>query len=153
MRLILVALLAAGAAGPGWAQDCPNPQGWAKAERHLAARTPDMRFALKPGGALRIGLSPPARVKFAAGRPSRRGYAGMAAIDVAKPGTLSLATGNSVYVDLVRNGKALPLAREPKTNGCPGIRKMLDFKVLPGRYLVQLSGSPARSVRIATSLR
>ena len=152
MRVLIAAVLLAGA-GPVWAQSCPKPQDWAKPERHLAARAPEMKFGLKPGGTVQIGLLPQAEVKFAAGKATRKGYAGLAAIDVPKAGTLQLAVDNKTYVDLVRAGKPLALAGEPKMKGCPGVQKVLDFKVAPGRYLVQLSGSPDKSVKIATSLR
>lgn len=153
MRLLIAAMIVAGVSGPAGAQGCPNPQGWAKPERHLAAKTPEMKFGLRPGVSTQIGLLPQSEVKFAAGRVSRKGYAGLAAIDVPRAGTLQLVLDNKTYVDLVRGGKALDLAGEPKGHGCPGIQKALDFKVQPGRYLVQLSGSPDRAVKLATSLR
>jgi hypothetical protein len=152
MRVLIAALLLAGA-GPAWAQSCPKPQDWTKPERHLAARSPDMKFGLKPGGTVQIGLLPQRQVKFASGRVTRKGYAGLAAIDVPKAGTLQLAVDNRTYVDLVRGGKPLALAGEPKTKGCVGVQKILDFKVAPGRYLIQFSGSPEKSVKIASSLR
>lgn len=152
MRLLIAAALLAGS-GPAWAQSCPKPQDWAKPERHLAARAPEMKFGLKPGGTVQIALLPQNDVKFAAGKATRKGYAGLAAIDVPKAGTLQLALDNKTYVDLVRDGKPLALAGEPRMKGCRGVQKTLDFKVAPGRYVVQLSGSPDKSVRIATSLR
>jgi hypothetical protein len=152
MRVLIAAMVLAGS-GPALAQSCPKPQDWAKPERHLAARAPEMKFGLKPGGAVQIGLLPQDQVTFAAGKATRKGYAGLAAIDVPKAGTLELAVDNKTYIDLVRAGKPLALAAEPKMKGCQGVQKMLAFKVAPGRYLVQLSGSPDRSVKIATSLR
>lgn len=152
MRVLIAAILLAGS-GPAWAQSCPKPQDWAKPERHLAARAPEMKFGLKPGGTVQIALLPQNDVKFAAGKATRKGYAGLAAIDVPKAGTLQLALDNKTYVDLVRDGKPLALAGEPRMKGCRGVQKTLDFKVAPGRYVVQLSGSPDKSVRIATSLR
>jgi len=152
MRLLIAAILLAGSS-PAWAQSCPKPQDWAKPERHLAARAPEMKFGLKPGGTVQIALLPQNEVKFAAGKATRKGYAGLAAIDVPKAGTLQLALDNKTYVDLVRSGKPLALAGEPRMKGCHGVPKMLAFKVAPGRYLVQLSGAPGTSIRIATSLR
>lgn len=153
MRLLLIGGFVASFAAPAWAANCPNPQGWAKPERHLAARSPDMKFGLKPGGTVQIALLDQNQVKFAAGKATRKGYAGLAALDVPKAGVLELALDNKTYVDLVRGGKALDLAGEPKGHGCPGIQKALDFKVTPGRYVVQLSGSPDKSVKIGSSLR
>ncbi|MFD1612118.1 hypothetical protein ACFSCW_09930 [Sphingomonas tabacisoli] len=153
MRLLFAAILVAGISSPAWATDCPNPQGWAKPERHLAARSPDMKFGLKPGGTAQIGLLDQNQVKFAVGKATRKGYAGLAALDVAKAGTLEIVLDNKTFVDLVRDGKALDLASEPKGHGCPGVQKALDFKVTPGRYVVQLSGSPDKSVKMGTVLR
>ena len=152
MRVLIAALVLAGSS-PAWAQSCPKPQDWAKPERHLAARAPEMKFALKPGGTVQIGLLPQGDVKFATGKATRNGYAGLAAIDVPRAGTLQVAVDNKTYVDLVRGTKPLALAGEPKMKGCAGVQKVLEFKVAPGRYLVQLSGSPDKSVKIATSLR
>jgi hypothetical protein len=152
MRVLIAAMVLAAPAA-GWAQSCPKPQDWAKPERHLAARVPQMKFALKPGGVVLIGLLPQEQVKFAAGKATRKGYAGLAAIDVPRAGMLQVSLSNTTFVDLVRGGKALDLAGEPKMQGCAGVRKTLAFKVTPGRYLVQLSGSPDKAVRIATSLR
>ena len=153
MRILIAAALMAGMAAPAWGASCPTPAGWSKPERHLAARTPAMKFALKPGASSQIGLLPQEQVKFVSGRPARRGYAGLAAIDVPKAGTLQVVLGNRTYIDLVRGGKTLDLAGEPGGRGCPGIAKALEFKVQPGRYVIQLSGSPDRSVRFAASLR
>lgn len=152
MRLLIVAALLAGLAAPARSETCPKPQGWAKPVRHLAARTPDMKFALKPGSSVQIGLLPQTQVRFASGKAARKGYAGLAAIDVPKAGTLQLVLDNKTYVDLVRDGKVLRLKGEPKGHGCPGIQKELHFNVTPGRYLVQLSGSPDRTVKLASSL-
>ncbi|HYZ48776.1 MAG TPA: hypothetical protein VE567_07775 [Sphingomonas sp.] len=153
MRNLIAAAFIAGLAGSAWAADCPNPQSWAKPERHVAARSSAMNFALKPGAVSQIALLPRERVTFATGRASRKGYAGLAAIDVAKAGTLHVLVGNRTYVDLVRGGKPIALAAEPAHPGCPGVRKALEFAVQPGRYLVELSGSTERKVMIATSLR
>jgi hypothetical protein len=153
MRVLIAAAAVLAGASPAWAQNCPKPQDWTKPERHLAARVPEMKFALKPGGTVQIGLLPQEQVRFAAGKPSRKGYAGLAAIDVPRAGILQVAVDNKTYVDVVRAGKPLALVGEPKTKGCTGVQKILEFKVAPGRYLVQLSGSPDKTVRIVTSLR
>jgi hypothetical protein len=153
MRNLIAAALIAGIAAPAWAADCPAPAAWAKPERHIAARSPAMKFALKPGTSSQIGLLPQQQVKFAVGKVTRKGFAGLAAIDVAKAGTLRLLVSNRTYVDLVRDGKALDLTGEPAHPDCPGVRKALDFTVKPGRYLVQLSGSEDRTIKLATIQR
>lgn len=153
MRILVAAAMTAGLAGNGWAATCPAPQNWSQPERHLAARSPAMKFALKPGGTTQIGLLPRQDVKLASGRISREGYAGVAAVDVPRAGVLQVILDNKVFADVVRDGKPLALAGEPRAHGCPGIAKVLTFKVRPGRYLIELSGSPSRLVKLATTLR
>jgi hypothetical protein len=152
MRVLIAAVLLMGS-GPAWAQACPSAQDWAKPERHLAARTAEMKFALKTGGTVQIALLPQAMVRFAAGKATRKGYAGLATIDVPRAGTLEVSLDNKTFIDFVRGGKALDLAAEPREHACPGVQKTLAFKVTPGRYLIQLSGSPDKAVKIATRLR
>ena len=153
MRKLIAAALIAGTTSPAWAADCPAPADWAKPERHLAARAPAMKFALMPGTSYQIALLPPEQVKFAVGSVTRKGFAGLAAVDVVKAGTLRLLVSNRTYVDLVRDGKALDLTGEPAHPDCPGVRKALDFTVKPGRYLIQLSGSQDSTIKLATTLR
>lgn len=150
MRFTILALMLA---GPAVAADCPNPAGWAKPEQHRAARSPDLKFALKPDASYELALLPQDQVKFAVGEVRRKGLAGVAAIDVPKAGTLTVMAGNRTFVDLVRDGKALDLSGEPAHPDCPGVRKALTFKVSPGRYVLQLSGSEDATVRLATTLR
>lgn len=155
MRLLIGAAALAGlssltVAYPAFAQACPA--GWSKPERHLASRTPLMKFALKPGTAVGIGLVPRGQVTLSSGQV-RKGYGGLAALDVTRAGTLRVILSNKTYVDLVRGGKVMTLAAKSHAQDCPGARKTLEFVVEPGRYLIELSGSPEPSVRMATVLR
>ena len=143
------------AAAPAAAQTCPSPAGWAKPDRHLAARSPTMRFALKPGGTAQISLLAAKDVTLAADarKPRPNTSAGLAAIDVGKPGKLDVILSNATYVDLVRDGKALRSSGHSDFKKCPGFRKSVSFDVVPGRYIVQMTGAPTRSVKMATVLR
>ena len=142
-------------AAPAAAQTCPSPAGWAKPERHLAARSPTMRFALKPGGTAQISLLAAKDVTLAADarKPRPNTSAGLAAIDVGKPGKLDVILSNATYVDLVRDGKALRSSGHSDFKKCPGFRKSVSFDVVPGRYIVQMTDAPTRSVKMATVLR
>ena len=143
-------------AAPAAAQTCPSPAGWAKPERHLAARSSEMRFALKPGGTAQIGLLAAKDVRLATKaerKPRPSSSAGLAAIDVGKPGKLDVILSNATYVDLVRDGKTLRSTGHSDFKKCPGLRKSVSFDVVPGRYIVQLTGAPSRSVKMATVLR
>ena len=154
MRFWIVAIAATMVlAAPAQAASCPDAGAWTNAERHRAARLPDLRFALKPGTVTGISLLPKDEVRFAVGDVTRTGYAGVAAVDVATAGTLQVLVSNRTFVDLVRDGKALELAGEPGHSDCPGAHKSLTFAVTPGRYLLQLSGSAERDIAIAILTR
>jgi len=143
-------------ATPTFAQTCPSPAGWAKPARHLAARTPNMKFALATGTSNEIGLLPANNVKLVVKgeRPARSGStAGLAALDVAKAGKLDVILSNAAYVDLVRDGRILKSTGHTDLKTCPGLRKSVNFDVVPGRYIVQLTNAPEKSVKMATVLR
>jgi hypothetical protein len=151
-----LAVLAWLVASPLAAQTCPSPAGWLKPTRHLAARAPDMKFALATGTSNEIGLLPAKAVKLAVkgDRPPKPGStAGLAALDVAKAGKLDIILSNATYVDLVRDGKTVKSIGHTDLKTCPGLRKSVTFGVVPGRYLVQLTGAPEKSVKMATVLR
>ena len=151
----LVVLLAA-MAGPAMAQTCPTPPGWAKPTRHVAARSAEMRFALAPNASHRLELRGSRDVRLAAGnirRPDARRSAGLAALDVPKAGKLDVFLSNATNVDLVRDGRTLRSVSHVDLKTCPGVRKSVTFDVVPGRYIVQLTNAPARSVQMATVLR
>lgn len=156
MRSMMSMVMLAGVSMPAFAQTCPSAPGWAKPERHLAARSADMRFALKAGHSVELGLRPRGDVRLAgtAGRPAGpKSYAGLAALDVAKAGKLEIVLSNRSYVDLIRDGKALKSASHRETPGCAGMRKTVSFDVTPGRYVVQLTDAPERTVRFAALMK
>lgn len=150
--LAFPSLLAASTAA--FAQPCPQPTGWAVPERHAAAVAPGFRFALKADTSHQLQLAPHQRVKLAApnGRKAPSGFAGLAAIDVTRPGTLDVLLSSRAYVDLVRDGKALKTTAHGQLK-CGGIFKRVSFEVTPGRHALQLTESEAQSIRVATMLR
>lgn len=152
MFKVLALVTALGFATPLMAQTCPQPVGWAAPERHRAARTPNLRFALKPDSAHQLDLARQGQVKLAVqnGRKANAGgYAGLAAIDVPRAGTLDVLLSARAFVDLVRDGRALPSASHGRLQ-CDGIYKRVSFAVTPGRYTVQLTESERGSIRFAT---
>ena len=154
MRIFaLVALLVA---GPAAAQICPSPMGWDKPVKHLAARAPAMKFALATGSATLLELRGANDVTLAVttdrkAKPDTS--AGLAALDVATAGKLDVILSNATYVDLVRDGRVLKSTGHTDLKTCTGFRKSVSFDVVPGRYIVQLTGAPARTVKMATVLR
>lgn len=147
--IFLVAALLSGSA-PALAQPCAAPAGWATPARHIAARTPNLRFGLKPNGSTQLQLhaEPSVAVPIKKDRAKQpREFAGLAALDVAKAGKLEVALSDRAYVDLVRDGRALPSSMHGHGK-CPGVAKTVTFDVKPGRYLVQIADAKVRSVRV-----
>ena len=155
MRLSL--LLMIGMATPALAeQACPASAIWDKPVHHLAARAPEMKFALKADTATDLTLVPAEQVKVAlrlsrAAKPGR--WAGLAAIDVSKAGKLDVALSTATYVDLIRDGKALKSVSFGQPKNCPNVHKSVTFDVVPGRYILQFTDAPDKAVRMAAVLR
>ena len=150
IRYLVAAFVLGSVSAPALSQACPRPAGWAKPARHLTAAQPRFRFALKPDSSAELALRPVRSVTLATKKPGRTsGYAGLAAIDVAKAGKLDVLLSERAYVDLVRNGQPLKSAAHGRKN-CNGIFKSVSFDVAPGRYIVQISDSEAKTLRIAT---
>jgi len=72
---------------------------------------------------------------------------------VAKPGKLDVILSNATYVDLVRDGRVIRSTGHTDFKTCPGLRKIVEFDVVSGRYIVQLTNASEKSVKLATMLR
>lgn len=108
-----------------------------------AART---TLSLHKAESLRYWL-PPER------KPDVFKYGGMVPIEVKAPGRLVVALGAGAWIDLVRDGKLVKSAAHSHGPACSGIRKMVEYDVAPGRYLLQISSAPAASIDAMAILR
>ncbi|PZQ60427.1 MAG: hypothetical protein DI544_08410 [Sphingomonas taxi] len=81
--------------------------------------------------------------------------AGLALFQVTEPGTYRVALGAPAWIDVVRAGRTLPSVAHGHGPMCTGIRKIVDFRLTPGRYVLQLTGAQATAlpVMIARSRR
>ncbi|EJL22619.1 hypothetical protein [Novosphingobium sp. AP12] len=88
------------------------------------SRTPDVRYPLrpeKPGGTVSFG--------------------GLATFTVKEAGTWRVALGAGAWVDVVKDGKAALSAAHGHGPDCTGVRKMVDYKLTPGSYTLQLAAN------------
>lgn len=67
----------------------------------------------------------------------------------ARAGLYQFTMTDRVWVDVVQNGRALPEGSFSGVLDCDGARKSVRFELADGPAIVQLSGSPARTVAIA----
>jgi len=89
---------------------------------------------------------PPAKKKGASGTQ----YGGMvvfAAPD--KPGTYQVTLSGEGWIDLVQDGASLKAVDHSGVKDCPGLRKSVRFNVGAAPVALQISGSPADSVKVA----
>ena len=102
---------------------------------------------LEVGHAALVSLHPAKHLDFAKGAASQAN-GGTLALAVAKPGTYRVALGDAVWVDLVSDGK--PIASKAHTHGprCSGVRKIVDFALVPGNYTIQLTRSRVDTVAL-----
>lgn len=94
-------------------------------------RTPSVRFAVapsKPGGSVSFG--------------------GMLAFDVAEEGTYRVAQDARSWVDVIEGGKVAESVAHGHGPECSGIAKMVDFKLSPGRHILQVSANGAQTLKV-----
>lgn len=103
------------------------------------------------GQAADLRLTAADRVTVAAppGRSAEAGStAGLVLFQVARAGTYRVALGEAAWIDVVRAGRALPSKAHGHGPTCSGIRKIVDFRLVPGRYVLQIAGTPAAAVPV-----
>ena len=74
-------------------------------------------------------------------------------IDVKKAGRLVVALDGGAWIDLVHEGAIVKSVTHGHGPACSGIRKMVEFDVTPGRYLLQIANAPSDKIRAMALLR
>jgi len=161
MLLISLALAVASAEAPATQAACPATSvaltaelaSWSTPKPLVAAKSADATSdaALTLGQAADLALSPTPDMRYAI-RPSRPGgsvsHGGMAQFIVAKAGIYRVAIDSAAWLDVIADAKSLESVSHGDGPDCSGIRKMVDFKLAPGRYLLQIAGNGAPKVRV-----
>lgn len=145
---------AAAAKEAGHEQDCsastptlpPELSGWARSAPLTAASSSATanRTPLTIGQSARLSLLPTPDVRYAL-RPEKPGgfvsHGGIVSFTVERAGLYRVALGSGAWIDVVQGGKAVSSAAHGHGPSCSGIRKMVDFQLSPGRYLLQIAGN------------
>jgi len=143
---------------------CPAPVApegelapWAAAPVPVTAATARRQVGdavLQTGRAARLKLSPTPQVRYPV-RPEKRGgsvsHGGLAQVTVQEAGTYRIALGSGAWIELVSGGKAIASIAHGRGPDCTGIRKMVDFPLKPGRYILQIAanGEPEVTALVA----
>lgn len=106
---------------------------------------------LAPGRRADVALLPLAKTTYPVPpeRPPAEGtYGGLLSFTVADPGTYRVALGAGAWIDVVRDMKPLASAAHGHGPACTDLRKMVDFALTPGHYLLQVSGNPGPQLAV-----
>lgn len=122
----------------------PELAGWTVAHAAVAGRTVAGATALELGRGVTATLPHTPEVTYPL-RPEKPGgsvsYGGLFAFDVAAAGRYRVALGSAAWIDVVRDGAALESVAHGHGPDCTGIRKMVDFDLTPGHYVLQVAAN------------
>lgn len=130
--------------------------GWAKRSPLPAAKTlsGSARARLVPGEAVDAALIATPMVDYAT-RPEKPGgsvsYGGLFSFTIKEDGMYRVALGSGAWIDIIADGKPVTSSAHGHGPDCSGIRKMVDFPLAPGDYVLQIAanGSPALPLMLA----
>ncbi|MDZ4762402.1 MAG: homogentisate 1,2-dioxygenase [Alphaproteobacteria bacterium] len=80
------------------------------------------------------------------GAPESKG--GLFALSVTEPGIYGVALGAAAWIDVLRDGEPVQSTAHGHGPECSTIRKIVEFSLRPGDYVVQISGSPDANLPI-----
>lgn len=143
----------AGHGGHGM-QNCPKEaaplpdalKGWTGPTSVTAAATAGELDGVKltAGKAVAAQLRSTADMHYAV-RPEQPGgkvsSGGMFAFDVPAAGTYRVMLGSRAWLDVVQDGKTIVSSGHNRGPACSGIGKMVDFPLVAGRAVIEVSGS------------
>lgn len=130
-----------GWAAPGTMKAAANAKGSATAR-------------LIPGRAMQLKLLPTPKIAYPL-RPEKPGgsvsFGGLASFTVAEEGMWRVALSSGAWIDVVKDGVAWPSVAHGRGPDCSGIRKMVDYRLTPGTYMLQVSanGTDASTLLVA----
>lgn len=121
--------------------------GWDQRGSLAAGRDPGTAAKLETGAAIDAVLHPTPEVRYAL-RPEKPGgsvsFGGLYAFNIPETGRYRVALGSAAWIDVIKAGdttKGLTSIAHGHGPDCSGIRKMVDFALEPGDYLVQISAN------------
>jgi hypothetical protein len=136
----------------------PDLAAWT-AQTPLAAATDPAslsKAAITPGKAVTAELPQTSTVKFVT-QPERPGgsvsHGGMFELKIDKAGTYVIGLGSGAWIDVLKDGKPLTSTAHSPGPACSTLRKMVDFPLEPGRYVLQVSANADAKLPILLAKR
>ncbi len=110
---------------------------------------------LTPGKGADVALLPTPDVVYPV-RASRPGgsvsHGGLLGFAVTQAGTYRVAIGSGAWIEVVRDGQALVSTAHSPGPACTGVRKMVDFALTPGAYLLEIAGNGTPGLSVLVTL-
>ena len=152
---------------PRFAEAKDNPAcekfDWSVARELELFRDPDLEMVFSgatlgsvPDKGLVMELQPHVTVDYvlAPGREPKSddSFAGLLFIkNVAQAGTYQVTLSGDAWIDLIQDGKALPLSAKTINPNCSDARMSIRFHLEPGPLTVQVSGASSNLIKLAIS--
>lgn len=133
------------------ATPAPAPAGWAAMTPVVAGASSATAAAPPLGRGAWATLRPAEMVKLAVAmrKPAAPGSSsGLFAFDAPAAGRYRVALGADVWIDVVATGVAPPAAAHGHGPACSPVKKMVEFDLMPGRYLLQVVGGAAPTLTV-----
>src|ERR1700761_6791847 len=150
---IFFALTIAIAPGVAAAQACTQTdaglaapfQAWTSKASLASATKPDQIGAdiASEGQTFDVALHPVSEITWAATpqKPAAN-FGGMLELKPSVAGTYVIAAGAGAWLDVAKDGKTMSSSAFGHGPACSTIRKQVEFKLEPGRYVLQILGAP-----------
>lgn len=142
-------------------ESCPTPAAALPADLaawkigpSLAAATDRntlVRTRLTLGRRAELMLAPNDTVRYPV-TPSKPGeptsLGGMANFTIARAGTYRVLLGTPAWIEVAKGRKALASSAHAHGPACSGIAKMVEYRLTPGRYVLEIAGSKAAAAPV-----
>ena len=132
--------------------------GWS-AKAPLAAATKASGLAkatLAPGKGYEASLPMTPDVAYVT-QPEKPGgtvsHGGMFGLTIDTAGTYVIALSSGAWIDVLKDGKPLVSTAHARGPECSTLRKMVDFPLQPGRYVLQVSANADPTLRLMLARR
>lgn len=131
----------------------PAMAGWqARTELASAATATALsKAALAPRHAALVTLHHTGEVSYVT-QPEKPGgsvsYGGMLELTIAKAGTYQLGLASPAWIDVLKDKAKVVSSAHGHGPACSTVRKVVDFPLQPGRYVLQLSANADPAVAI-----
>jgi len=124
-------------------------EGWARKQPVRAGDTARTATTLPLGSGVTATLLPASQIAYAV-RPQKSGGStssgGMFIFSVPDTGRYRVALGSAAWIDVLHGTTPMTSVAHAHGPDCTGLRKMVDFDLTPGHYMLQVAGNSSATL-------